>query len=189
MRIPRSCGKNIYKKWQWAPSKTQACENEFTVMDWNFVQGESHQCSLVSLRISLESKKDHEKRSILELMSPDNFQRLCHAKSYQSNLQGKWNLQGMFCDKQTVQTCAHTHTNTAGWNTGFNIVQPAFYMLALVSAQQEGQGAYQFVANWRHPGHDMSELLEPMAVEPSRKLVHDRDCTFGIQYSLTASGW
>lgn len=103
--------KTYIKKWQWAPSKTQACENEFTVMDWNFVQGESHQCSLVSLRISLESKKDHEKWSILELMSPDNFQRLCHAKSYQSNLQGKWNLQGMFCDKQTVQTCAHTHTH------------------------------------------------------------------------------
>ena len=42
-------------------------ENEFTVLDWNFAQGESHQCSLVSLRISLESKKDHEKGVSLSL--------------------------------------------------------------------------------------------------------------------------
>lgn len=112
---------------------THRHENEFTVMDWNFAQGESHQCLLVSLRISLESKKDHEKGVSTAYVSWQFSQTMpCQIISKQSSGQMKptghvlWQTDG-------ANVC--THTNTAGLNTGFNIVQPAFYMLGLVSAQ------------------------------------------------------
>lgn len=88
---------------------THRHENEFTVMDWNFAQGESHQCLLVSLRISLVSKKDHEKGVSTVYVSWQFSKTMpCQIISKQSSGQMKptghvlWQTDG-------ANVCTHTH--------------------------------------------------------------------------------